>query len=128
MSAVILQPQAMDINSLISYLEKTNDDQWQTDVCRSKDGKRNCVMGHLFNWAGGDGKDSDGRIKGSLAWDWFESVYATTYMIYPVNDGSHPAYPQATPKERILIYLKNLRDGKEKTTLDHEKECFDERK
>lgn len=117
----------MEIESLISYLEKTTDDQWLKDIVRSKDGTRNCVMGHIFNWGGGDDKNETGHSKGSDAWDWFEQMWASTYMIYPVNDGSHPNYPQETPKLRVLAYLANLKSGKEKTTVDifaeYEKFC-----
>jgi len=43
-------------------------------------------------------------------------------MIYPVNDGENRAYPQGTPKERCIAYLKDLRDGKARTT----QQIFDE--
>lgn len=43
-------------------------------------------------------------------------MWATTFMIYPVNDGENPKYTQETPKQRCLAYLKDLRDGKEKNT------------
>lgn len=109
----------LTIDSLIAYLKKTTDDQWLLDKVRSKDGKRNCVMGHLYDWAGGDDKAPNGRTKGAEAWDWFEEMWATTYMIYPVNDGSHPKYKQETPKLRILAYLNDLKNGLEKTTLEH---------
>ena len=57
------------------------------------------------------------------AWDLFEARWATTFMIYPVNDGiplkwMNFKYDQATPRERIIAYLENLRDGKEKSTQD----------
>lgn len=74
-------------------------------------------MGHLINWF--YGKNYDGNI--APAWDWFEEIWATTYMIYPVNDGESPSwmnfkYDQPTAKERVVAYLKNLRDEKEQTT------------
>lgn len=42
-------------------------------------------------------------------------------MIYPVNDGESPnwmnyRYDQATPKERVIAYLRNLSAGLELTT------------
>ena len=96
------------IDSLIEYLEQTNDNDWIVDRVRTTDGK-GCVMSHIFDWGGGDNGGSD-------TWDWFEEVFATTYMIYPVNDGQHPNYQQSTPKERCIAYIRNLRDGIEKTT------------
>ena len=112
-----------DIQTLIDYLENTPEDSWRIDTVRSKDGKTNCVMGHIFNFGGGDGNiDEYGTNGGTRAWDFFENVWATTYMIYKINDKISEEYPQETPKQRILAYLKNLRDGKEKTTQDYMKE------
>jgi hypothetical protein len=96
------------IDNIIAYMERTDADKWATEVVRT--GDQNCFFGHLFNFAGG------------TLWDLFESMYATTYMIYPVNDGEVAAYPQATAKERVIAYLKDLRDGKTQTTQD----IFDE--
>jgi hypothetical protein len=39
-------------------------------------------------------------------------------MIYPVNDGRHPDYPQPTPKARVLAYLNDVLQGKRKTTYE----------
>jgi len=106
-----------DINSLIQYLEATKPEQWLMDRVRSQDGKKNCVMGHVFDWGGGDEKaENSNATKGGLAWEWFEECWATTYMIYPVNDGRDRRYQQATAKERCIAYLKDLRDGKAKNT------------
>lgn len=108
-----------DLDPFIAYLEDTTDDEWQVDTVRNKGNTKNCVMGHLVNWY--YGKNYEGSI--SLAWDVFEEMWATTYMIYPVNDGNtkmvawmNQKYNQASPKQRVIAYLKNLRDGKEKTT------------
>lgn len=47
------------LEPFIAYLETTTDDEWQTDTVRDKDNSKNCVMGHLINWAyGKDYKDS----------------------------------------------------------------------
>ena len=110
----------LSIESLIDYLEQIPDDLWLVDRVR-KDG-RNCVTGHIFNYGGGDdNKDEYGTNGGTLARDWFENTWATTYMIYVINDGETPTwmnenYDQPTPKARVLAYIKNLRDGKEKNT------------
>jgi hypothetical protein len=67
------------------------------------DGK-NRLFGHLFNFGG------------SKLMDWFECMCATTFMVFPVNDGFNPDYLQLSPKERCIAYIKNLQSGKEKTT------------
>lgn len=90
------------LENIISYMERTDADTWATDVVRT--GDKNCFFGHLFNFAG------------STLWALFEECYATEYMIYPVNDGKVAEYPQASARERIVAYLKDLRDGKAKTT------------
>lgn len=105
-----------NLDSFIAYLEATKPEDWATDVVRTRDGK-NCVMGHLVRWFHGD--NNEGSI--SPIWDLFEEMWATTYMIYPVNDGDSPPwmnykYDQSTAKERVVAYLKNLNSGREKTT------------
>lgn len=106
----------IDLNPFIEYLEKTSENEWVVDVVRTQNGK-NCMFGHLVNWF--YGKEYKENIM--PIWDAFESMWATSYMIYPVNDGEAPKwmnekYEQKTPKERVIAYLKNLRDGKEDTT------------
>lgn len=112
------------LEPFIEYLENTKDDEWIVDIVRSKDNARNCVMGHLINWF--YGKDYTGPI--SNAWDIFEEMWATTYMIYPINDGKSPSwmnfvYDQTTPKARVVAYIKNLVEGKEKTTHQLMEQC-----
>ncbi len=106
-----------DLTEFIDYLQATTDDEWRVDTVRDAANTQNCVMGHLVNWA--YGKDFEGNI--SPVWDAFEERWATTYMIYPVNDGKSPSwmnhtYDQETTKDRVIAYLRNLQDGKEKTT------------
>lgn len=91
-----------DLPKIIEYLENTAEDSWRTDVVK-KDGK-NCLYGHLFDYGGNKVMDS------------FESHVATTYMFYPVNDGTHPKYPQPTPKQRCIAYIKDIQSGKELST------------
>jgi hypothetical protein len=93
-----------DLRPFIAYLEQTSADQWAVDVVRTVGNKQNCLFGHLVNWH--YGSDYEGDI--SPIWDWFEEMWATTYQVYPVNDGQNPKYPQATPKARTIAYLKNL--------------------
>lgn len=106
-----------NLKSFIAYLELTKDSEWQTDTVRNKGNTKNCIMGYLVNWY--YGKDYEGNI--AELWDMFEEMWATTYMIYPVNDGDSPPwmnyrYDQPTPRERVIAYLKNLSSGKEKST------------
>lgn len=91
------------IESALKYITRTKEDSWCKDVVKTKDGK-SCIIGHVFD------------MGGNKAMDWFESSVATSYMIYPVNDGTHPDYPQPTPKERCIAYLEDVLSGKQKTS------------
>lgn len=88
---------------ILDYLETTTEDNWCLDVVKTTDGK-NCLFGHLFDFGG------------SKLMDWFECMCATTYMVYSVNDGTNENYKQSSPKERCIAYIKDLMNGKEKTT------------
>lgn len=101
----------MDLGPFIQYLTDTSEDEWAVGVVRTKDGK-NCSFGHLVNWYYGPGYE--GTISG--VWDIFEEMWMTTYVIYPINDGQNPEYRQATPKQRVLAYMKNLWLGQEVDT------------
>jgi hypothetical protein len=90
------------LEKIIAYLENTKDEKWCMDVVKTEDGK-SCVLGHVFDYGG------------NWMWGMFENVFANEFMVFPVNDGKHPDYSQITPKERTIAYLKNMRDGKEKT-------------
>ena len=100
------------LDEVIQYLEQTPEDSWCTDVVRTEVGK-NCVYGHLHAFGG------------NPLCDIFEEAIATTYMLYPVNDGEHPDYKQPTPKQRILAYIRDLKSGKQKTTQVLMKEEFE---
>lgn len=102
----------MNLDGFIAYLEQTDESEWLLDRVRSEDGSQNCCLGHLIDWW--YGKGFEGVI--SEAWDAFEAIWATDHMIYPVNDGRNPEYPQATPKERVIAYLQDLNSGKAKNT------------
>ena len=112
-----------DIDWIIDRLDAIPDSRWRVGTVRGAgpDGTTtNCVMGHLFDLGGGDElvqlpgfRPSTG---GGLLWSWFEECWATTYRIYPVNDGEDPRYRQSTPRERVVAFLRDLRDGLELTT------------
>lgn len=103
-----IEPKVFDnkkfIRDIIEYLEKTDDSTWCIDVVKTKDSK-NCLFGHLFDLGGGK------------MIDMFEVIVATTYMVYPVNDGEHPKYKQVTPKLRCIAYLQDILYGKAKSTM-----------
>ena len=101
----------MDIDNLIMHLETTDPDGWAMEVCATQDGKL-CLLGQIYAYAGGDEKTE----QANRVVDAFEEVWATTYMFFPVNDGKNPNYQQPTAKERCIAYLKDLRDGKTKST------------
>jgi hypothetical protein len=103
--------QISNLEEFISYCESTKPEEWAVDVVRTKDGC-NCLFGHLVKWYYGD------EYNGSVMdiWDCFEEIWATTYMVYPVNDGKNPKYQQGTARERCIAYLKDLSSGSAKTT------------
>lgn len=96
------------IQEIIDYMESTSDDLWCFHVARTKSGA-NCFFRHLFNM----GKYES---ESNLIWIFFEEQYAINYMVYAVNDGNDERYQQPTPKQRVIAYLKDLRDGMTKTT------------
>lgn len=99
------------LDDVIAYIESVDEDSWQVDRVRSADGTKNCFFGHLFNMGADD-------AHGSALWNIFEDRWATTFMIYPINDGTEPSYQQETPKQRILAYLRQLAAGEELTTCE----------
>lgn len=101
-----------ELDQFITYLEQTEDEDWQVDTVRNAGNTKNCAMGHLINWF--YGPDFDGNI--SPAWDCFEWIWASDHMIYDVNDGRNPKYQQQTAKARTIAYLKNMWLGLETPT------------
>lgn len=105
------------LEPVIAYMESTAEDSWNVDTVRSKDGTKNCFFGHLFNMA----PDED---RANALWGMFEDLWSTTYRIYPINDGTNPRYPQETPRQRILAYLRALQAGDELTTEQSMEACY----
>lgn len=107
------------LNSLITYLQNTKQESWCQDVIKTKDGK-NCLFVHIFDFGCNginiDGVERSGDEGGNFFFDWFEHNIATTYMVYPVNDGKNANYKQQTAKERCIAYLYNILNDKEYTT------------
>lgn len=125
-----------DLPAFIAYLETTAETAWCTDVVRSPDGAANCVFGHLFQYAtdhaattelpagthgrtGRGGKPLDpAEVFANAVWNVFEERWSSTFFVYRINDGEHPGYPQPTPKQRVIAYLRALAAGEEDTTLE----------
>lgn len=107
------------LKEVIKYLEDTEPDSWCVKVVRSKDDKTNCLFGHLFAMY-------EDNKKANELWDWFEQYVATTYMVYPVNDGENKAYQQETIKARCIAYLTAILEGREKTTAEVMDEDYEE--
>lgn len=106
--------QAM-LRDFIPYLEKTAEEDWCTDIVRSKDGK-NCLFGHLSNFCG---HTNDQPV--SPDFDWFEAHISTDYAVYAINDATGQGwtrkYHQPTPKQRCIAYMQDLLSGEELTTM-----------
>ena len=94
------------LEGFIRYLEQTSEDSWCTDVVKNADGTKNCLFGHLADYFGIKGDEN-----ASVCIDTFENAIASSYMVYPINDGKNPHYPQETPKQRCLAYLADLQSG-----------------
>lgn len=105
-----MSSQEFCLKEFISYCEATDDNEWCIKIVRSKDNKKNCVFGHLFNF----GSNKGGEKLANVYWDLFEECIATTFMMYAVNDGNNLKYQQDTAKKRCIAYLKNLESGTEK--------------
>lgn len=102
------------LKDFFSYLSKTNEDDWCTDICRIEGGKqKNCFIGHFVNFM----EISDDEIA-SDAIDLLEGSIITSFIYYQVNDGKHPDYPQSNPKERCLNMVLDLISGKLSMTLE----------
>lgn len=110
---------AEDLPGLIAYLQTTEDRHWCTEVVRAPDGSSNCFFGHLFAFAAaaaGPVERTEAEAFASAVWAVFEDRWSTTYVIYPVNDGTYPGYDQPTPKARVIAYLQALAAGAEEIT------------
>jgi hypothetical protein len=123
------------LDDIIRVVEETDEAAWQEGVVRSIDGTRNCFFGHLHAHASSLAASLPQEIipaaylrgaphltaqdfVASRAWEWFEETFASTYVIYPLNDGPSKRYPQPTPRQRILAFLRALQSGFEMTTCE----------
>lgn len=107
------------LDAFIEYLSATEEDSWALGIVRNIGNTQNCLFGHLVNWF--HGKEFAGNVMPIM--DAFEAIWATTYMVYAVNDGEDPRYLQETPKQRVIAYLSDLNMGRAKTTQVLMDEC-----
>lgn len=105
------------LDPIIAHMERTTEESWCEGVVRRSDTGQNCFFGHLHSMAPDD-------KAATRLWDQFEASVATEFMVYPVNDGIDPRYPQATPRQRVLAYLADIRDGRAKSTSQCMEEDF----
>lgn len=103
-----------NLDDFIAYCESTPEESWTCDVVRTKT-NQNCLFGHLVDWF--YGPEYTGVISG--AWDYFEEMWASTFMVYPINDGTNPKYPQASPKARSIAFLKDMAEGRVETSAQY---------
>lgn len=106
------------LKDFVEYLETTTEDSWCKDVVRNRNGQ-NCLFGHLSNFCQ---HKPDDNITNDF--DWFENYVASTYMIYPVNDGSSEKYTQSTPKQRCIRYMADILSGDELNTIESMDACW----
>lgn len=125
------EPAMKDLTGLIEYLEGTEACDWNLDTVRSKDGKKNCFFGHLWNWAESlaatysfDADEATRTAWCNAVWECFEESWSTTFAIYPINDGSNLKYQQDTAQRRVIAYLRALQSKTEPNTHESmEAEC-----
>lgn len=122
------------LDEFIAWCTATSEKQWTCDVVRSADGTSNCLFGHLFDWAEAIGQHKHGmdaertQTLANHIWERFEAQYASTYKVYPVNDGQNPDYPQDTPRQRCIALLEDMNnDGwvDSITSMDREGTTYD---
>lgn len=95
------------LGDIAAYLSSTDEASWWAGpTFRSPDGTQHCALAHIeARW-------------GVATMEWFEERWSTSYVIGAVNDGTHPGYPQATPKARCLWFLADLAAGRQRATTD----------
>lgn len=101
-------PEALALlDEVCDYLDATDRDSWwEGPTFRSPCGTKHCVLSHVFEQMGERGFEN------------FEYHWSTSYVIGArVNDTASPDYPQSHPKDRVMAYLNDLRQG---FTLDTE--------
>ena len=102
------------LNDFIEYLKNTDINDWCEKVYRTVDNK-NCLFGHLVEYFEKSNYE-DENIAPII--DTFENQFASTYMVFPVNDGTSELYKQDNPRDRCIAYFTDMMNGKVSTTWE----------
>lgn len=96
-----------DLNYFIKKFEKIPEEQWGTEVYDDDNGHK-CAFGHCGAYSHRD------QTKESIALRHIDMTYLDSLTLTEINDGAKGAEIYgSTPKERVVNYLKSLRDEKE---------------
>lgn len=111
------------LSAFIPYLESKPEDEWIDVVFANKDTSKRCVIYHFLGFVGQDYPSA----KCSSNLDWYEgNVCFIQQAGCNINDTKSDRYPQETPKQRSIAYLKNLLEGKELTPMEMMDQWFQE--
>jgi hypothetical protein len=103
------------LRDFIPYLESKPEDEWIDIIFANKDTSKRCVIYHFLGFVG---QDHPGA-KCSNNLDWYEAnVCFIQQAGCNINDTKSENYPQDTPKQRSIAYLKNLLEGREFTPME----------
>lgn len=86
------------LDDYIAFFDSIPEERW---ICGNFANAGNCcAYGHL-GWRYGDSPEAGRRLMGLC-----------DRGVDRVNDGQYPDYQQPTPKQRVLAYLCDVRDGR----------------
>lgn len=92
-----------DVDYFIRKFEATSEDQWMTYSYTNVQETRFCALG----WCGARGNN---RTSPTLESNGLALLFSKYMLRVPeINDGTHPRYPQPTPKQRILAALYDIK-------------------
>lgn len=111
-----------DVNWFINFFTGIPDDQWCQDTVGEANGGRRCAIGHCRFGIDGGIVDETGygpteralaRLLSTFAWDASTSTLENLTIITNINDGKNIAFPQSTPRARILAALREIQAKQE---------------
>lgn len=93
-----------DVDYFIEKFEKIPEEMWWTKAYGEKEDGPHCAYGHC-------GMNS--KVAGTPESSALFAIFTKTpYNVVSVNDGGEVAYPQTTPKQRVLALLKDFKAGR----------------